>query len=115
HGEFGMGAGQAPTYPNGSHMAEVEIDIETGKVALVRYTAVDDAGTILNPLLFDGQVHGGIAQGAGQALMEDVHYDRSSGQLLTGSFMDYCMPRADDFCRFDISANEVPTARNPLG
>lgn len=115
HGEFGMGMGEAPTYPNGAHLAEVEIDPETGKVALVRYTAVDDAGTILNPLLFDGQVHGGIAQGAGQALMEDVHYDPASGQLLTGSFMDYCMPRADDFCRFDIAANEVPTARNPLG
>jgi carbon-monoxide dehydrogenase large subunit len=115
HGEFGMGAGQAPTYPNGCHLAEVEIDAETGKVSLLRYTAVDDAGTILNPLLFDGQIHGGIAQGAGQALMEDVHYDRQSGQLLSGSFMDYCMPRADDFCSFDISANVVPTARNPLG
>ncbi len=115
HGEFGMGQGQAPTYPNGCHLAEVEIDADTGKVELVRYTAVDDAGTILNPLLFDGQVHGGIAQGAGQILMEDVHYDPQSGQLLSGSFMDYCMPRADDFCQFEITANEVPTARNPLG
>ncbi|MEE8332844.1 MAG: molybdopterin cofactor-binding domain-containing protein, partial [Alphaproteobacteria bacterium] len=115
HGEFGMGPGQAPTYPNGCHLAEVEIDADTGKVELVRYTAVDDAGTILNPLLFDGQVHGGIAQGAGQIMMEDVHYDPDSGQLLSGSFMDYCMPRADDFCQFEISANEVPTARNPLG
>ena len=115
HGEFGMGQGQAPTFPNGVHLAEVEIDVETGKVELVRYTAVDDAGTILNPLLFDGQVHGGIVQGASQIMMEDIHYDRESGQLLTGSFMDYCMPRADDFCTFDIAANEVPTARNPLG
>ena len=114
HGEFGMGQGQAPTYPNGCHLAEIEIDIDTGKVDLVRYSAVDDAGTILNPLLFDGQVHGGIVQGAGQIMMEEVYYDES-GQLITGSFMDYGMPRADDFCAFDISANVVPTARNPLG
>jgi carbon-monoxide dehydrogenase large subunit len=115
HGEFGMGMGEAPTYPNGSHLAEVEIDAETGKITLTRYTAVDDAGTVLNPLLFDGQVHGGIVQGVSQIIMEDVHYDRESGQLITGSFMDYCMPRADDFCDFKISANEVPTLRNPLG
>ena len=114
-GEFGMGRGDSPTFPNGAHMAEVEIDAETGAIELVRYTAVDDAGTILNPMLFDGQVHGGIVQGAAQILMENVHYDRDSGQLATGTFMDYCMPRADDFCRFDIAANEVPTARNPLG
>ena len=115
HGEFGMGQGQAPTFPNGVHMAEVELDRDTGSVRLVRYTAVDDAGTILNPILFDGQVHGGIVQGAGQILMEDVNYDRDTGQLVSGSFLDYCMPRADDFCEFNISANEVPTARNPLG
>ena len=115
HGEFGMGQGQAPTYPNGSHLAEIEIDADTGRVELVRYTAVDDAGVILNPMLFDGQVHGGIVQGASQILMEEVNYDRDSGQLLSGSFMDYCMPRADDFCNFDISANVVPTERNPLG
>ena len=115
HGQFGASPGTESTFPNGVHVAEVEIDIDTGKVALVRYTAVDDAGTILNPLLFDGQIHGGIVQGAGQILMEDVHYDRDSGQLLSGSFMDYCMPRADDFCDFNIAANEVPTARNPLG
>jgi carbon-monoxide dehydrogenase large subunit len=114
HGEFGMGPGGAPTYPNGSHLAEIEIDAETGRVSLVRYAAVDDAGNILNPMLFDGQVHGGIVQGAGQALMEDINYD-ASGQLLTGSFMDYAMPRADDFCDFEITANEVPTERNPLG
>ncbi len=115
HGEFGMGQGDAPTYPNGCHLAEIEIDADTGHVALVRYTAVDDAGVILNPILFDGQVHGGIVQGAGQILMEDVRYDPESGQLLSGSFMDYCMPRADDFCNFDIFANVVPTERNPLG
>jgi carbon-monoxide dehydrogenase large subunit len=115
HGEFGMGEGDAPVYPNGAHLAEVEIDVDTGKVALIRYAAVDDAGNILNPMLFDGQVHGGIVQGAGQALMEDVNYDPDSGQLMTGSFMDYCMPRADDFPDFKLAANEVPTARNPLG
>ena len=87
----------------------------TGKVDLVRYTAIDDAGTILNPMLFDGQIHGGIVQGAGQILMEDVNYDRETGQLLNASFMDYCMPRADDFCDFELAANEVPTKRNPLG
>lgn len=115
HGEFGMGQGQAPTYPNGCHLAEISIDSETGKIDLVRYTAVDDAGTILNPKLFDGQVHGGIVQGAGQILMENVFYDKENGQLISGSFMDYCMPRADDFCSFSISANEIPTLRNPLG
>ena len=115
HGQFGATPGEGSTFPNGVHAAEIEIDIDTGRVEIVRYTAVDDAGTILNPLLFDGQIHGGIVQGASQILMEDVNYDRESGQLLSGSFMDYCMPRADDFCDFDIAANEVPTARNPLG
>ena len=112
HGEFGVGEG--PVYPNGAHLVEVEIDAETGRIEIVRYVAVDDAGVVLNPLLFDGQVHGGIAQGAGQILMEDIHYD-AGGQLLTGSFMDYAMPRADDFCTFELAANEVPTKRNPLG
>ena len=112
-GDFGSTSGSV--YPNGCHLAEVEIDMETGSLELVRYTCVDDAGTILNPLLFDGQIHGGIAQGVGQILMEAVEYDRSSGQLLSGSFMDYAMPRASDFCHFELLANEVPTARNPLG
>jgi carbon-monoxide dehydrogenase large subunit len=112
-GDFGSTTGAV--YPNGCHLAEVEIDLETGQLELVRYTCVDDAGTILNPLLFDGQIHGGIAQGVGQILMESVEYDRGSGQLLSGSFMDYAMPRANDFCHFELLANEVPTARNPLG
>jgi carbon-monoxide dehydrogenase large subunit len=112
HGEFGIGEG--PVYPNGAHLIEVEIDADTGNIDMVRYVAVDDAGVVLNPLLFEGQVHGGIAQGAGQILMEDLNYD-DAGQLLTGSFMDYAMPRADDFCNFELAANEVPTARNPLG
>ena len=113
HGNFGSDAG--PVFPNGVHLAEVEIDAETGKVELVGYRGVDDAGTILNPLLFDGQIHGGIVQGAGQILMEDIRYDVESGQLLSGSFIDYAMPRADDFCHFALKANEVPTALNPLG
>ena len=111
-GDFGSDHG--PVYPNGFHLAEIEIDRATGRVRLVRYSCVDDAGVVLNPLLFDAQVHGGIVQGAGQILMEDVAYD-ADGQLLSGSFMDYAMPRADDFCHFDLTANEVPTARNPLG
>ena len=111
-GDFGSDDG--PVYPNGFHLAEVEIDRDTGRVRLARYNCVDDAGTVLNPILFDAQVHGGIVQGAGQILMEDVNYD-GNGQLLTASFMDYAMPRADDFCHFELAANEVPTQRNPLG
>jgi len=101
--------------PNTYHVCEIEIDPETGISEIVRYTAVHDVGVELNPSLVEGQAVGGIAQAAGQALMEQIVYDPDSGQLLTGSFMDYCMPRADDFCTFEISANEVPTARNPLG
>ena len=107
--------GTAPAWPNGTHICEVEIDAETGKVELKRYVAVDDVGTVLNPLLVEGQIFGGIVQGAGQALMEDLVYDRESGQLVTGSFTDYCMPRADDFCSFELHENPVPTATNPLG
>jgi carbon-monoxide dehydrogenase large subunit len=101
--------------PNSCHVCEVEIDPETGVTEIVRYTAVHDVGVELNPLLVDGQVHGGIAQGAGQALMEGVIYDPTNGQVLTGSFMDYAMPRADDFCSFEIDRNPVPTKTNPLG
>ena len=115
HGQFGASPGTESTFPNGAHAAEIEIDKDTGKIELVRYTAIDDAGTVLNPLLFDGQIHGGIVQGASQILMEDITYDCDTGQLVNASFMDYCMPRADDFCDFNIAANEVPTARNPLG
>jgi len=107
---------QAPVnnYPNGCHIAEVEIDRETGKVDITRYSVVDDFGTMLNPLLLHGQVHGGVAQGAGQALMEDVHFD-AEGQLVTGSFMDYAMPRAHDLCAMEVESNPVPTKTNPLG
>jgi len=101
--------------PNSCHVCEVEIDPDTGVTELVRYSSVHDVGIEINPLLVDGQVHGGIAQGVGQALMEDVAYDPESGQVLSGSFMDYCMPRADDFCTFDLDRHPVPTATNPLG
>ena len=112
--ETGTFAGGERTYPNGCHISEVEVDAETGAVALVRYTAVDDVGHIINPLLVEGQLHGGIAQGVGQALMENIAYD-ASGQLVSGSFMDYAMPRADHFCTFTLGENEVPTKTNPLG
>jgi aerobic carbon-monoxide dehydrogenase large subunit len=102
------------TFPNGAHVVEVEIDRDTGRVALARYTAVDDVGHMINPLLVEGQLHGAIVMGVGQALMEGIAYD-PSGQLLTGSFMDYRMPRARDFCAFTLGENEVPTKTNPLG
>jgi carbon-monoxide dehydrogenase large subunit len=105
----------ATAWPNGTHICEVEIDAQTGKVGLTRYVAVDDVGTVLNPLLVEGQIFGGIAQGAGQALVEDLVYDPDSGQLVTGSFTDYCMPRADDFCSFELHENPIPTPSNPLG
>ncbi|MDB5594397.1 MAG: hypothetical protein JWM36_1358 [Hyphomicrobiales bacterium] len=101
--------------PNSSHVCEVEIDPETGIIRIDRYTAVHDVGVELNPLLVEGQVHGGIAQAAGQALMENIAYDADSGQMLSGSFMDYAMPRADDFPMFDIDRNPIPTKTNPLG
>lgn len=102
------------TFPNGVHVAEVEIDPETGAVELQRYVAVDDFGTVLNPMLTIGQVHGGVAQGIGQALMERTVYDET-GQLLSGSFMDYCVPRAADLPEFDIHLAGVPTTANSLG
>jgi carbon-monoxide dehydrogenase large subunit len=103
------------TFPNGTHVCEVEIDPETGRSEIVRYCGIDDVGTELNPLLVKGQIQGGIAQGAGQALMENMVYDPESGQILSGSFMDYAMPRASDFCLFDLGSHPVPTATNPLG
>ena len=91
----GSFSSEPPNYPNGCHICEVEVDPDSGAVAVVRYAAVDDVGRVMNHLLCEGQVHGGVAQGVGQALMEAVLYD-GSGQLVTGSFQDYCMPRADD-------------------
>jgi len=105
----------AETFPNGTHVCEVEIDPETGSVAPVAYTVVDDVGTEINPLTLAGQVVGGVVQGLGQVLMEQIVYDRDAGQLLTASFMDYAMPRASDLCDFRIGHNPVPTKLNPLG
>ncbi len=104
-----------PSFPNGCHVAEVEIDPETGGVALIAYTAVDDCGRVLQPVLVEGQVQGGVAQGVGQALMEHGVYDDASGQLLAGSFMDYAMPRADDLPPIASLFHPVPSQRNPLG
>jgi carbon-monoxide dehydrogenase large subunit len=101
-------------FPNGSHVCEIEIDIETGEIEIVRYSVVDDVGTVMNPLLLHGQIHGGVAQGAGQILMEDVQFDKD-GQLLTGSLMDYAVPRADTLCSMRVESNPVPTKTNPLG
>jgi carbon-monoxide dehydrogenase large subunit len=103
------------TFPNGCHIAEVEIDEETGALRLERYTAVDDFGRLVNPLLTEGQVQGGVAQGIGQALHEHVVYEEGSGQLLSASLMDYGLPRAGDLPSFDIGFNEVLTKANPLG
>jgi aerobic carbon-monoxide dehydrogenase large subunit len=104
-----------PSFPNGCHICEVEIDPETGEAALDRYTVVDDIGTVINPLLAKGQIQGGIAQGAGQALLEDVVYDRESGQLLTGTLLDYGIPRADTMPAISIDFSPVPSTTNPLG
>jgi len=112
----GVGAEDAVSnFPNGCHICEVEVDPATGRVEIVRYIAVDDVGTVINPMLVDGQVHGGVAQGIGQAMMENVEYDPESGQLLSGSFMDYAMPHADDMPSIEVDLHVVPTPTNPLG
>ncbi len=104
------------TYPNGCHVCELEIDSETGHVDLINYTVVDDLGKVINPLIVEGQVHGGIVQGLGQVLMEHCIYDHSNGQLITGSFMDYAMPRADNVPpKISLDFNEVLCTKNPLG
>jgi carbon-monoxide dehydrogenase large subunit len=104
------------SYPNGCHVAEVEVDPDTGKTSVVKYTVVDDLGRIINPLLAEGQVHGGIAQGLGQVLMEDCVYDPDSGQLMTASFQDYAMPRADDMPPVSVTFNEnAPCTTNAMG
>jgi carbon-monoxide dehydrogenase large subunit len=104
----------AVTFPNGCHVCEAEIDAETGAVRVVRYAVVDDVGRMVNPLLVKGQIHGGVVQGLGQGLFEVLTYD-ASGQLLSGSFMDYAVPRADDVPLFEVDSHEVPTRVNPLG
>jgi carbon-monoxide dehydrogenase large subunit len=113
--ETGTFAPKQATWPNGCHVCEVEVDPDTGTVTLVSYVIVDDVGTVINPVTLKGQIHGGVAQGVGQALMEEVVYDQESGQLLTASFMDYAMPRADTFCDITIKSNPVPTKLNPMG
>ena len=105
----------APTFPNGCHVATVEIDRATANLVLVRYVAVNDVGTLLNRRLVDGQMHGGLAQGIGQALLEQVVYDPNSGQMLTGSLNDYCYPKADDFGLFELDYVEIACRSNPLG
>jgi aerobic carbon-monoxide dehydrogenase large subunit len=106
---------EVENFPNGCHVCELEIDRDIGEVEIVRYSVVDDVGTVLNPLLLHGQIAGGIAQGVGQILKENIHFDLASGQLVTGSFMDYAMPRAGDLTGFAIKSNPVPTKTNPLG
>jgi carbon-monoxide dehydrogenase large subunit len=120
--EFGLGlegsgtyAGDIPSYPNGCHAVEVEIDPETGAATIDRYTVIDDCGRPINPLICEGQIQGGIAQGIGQALIENVVYDRQSGQLLSGSFLDYGMPRATDVGQLTAMFSLVPCTTNPLG
>jgi carbon-monoxide dehydrogenase large subunit len=104
-----------PSFPNGCHICELDVDPETGLVEIDRYTVVDDCGTVINPLLAKGQIQGGVAQGAGQALLEDVVYDHDSGQLLTGTLMDYGIPRADTMPAIAIDFSPVPSTTNPLG
>jgi aerobic carbon-monoxide dehydrogenase large subunit len=102
------------TYPFGCHIAIVEVDAETGKVKLNRFIAVDDVGNVINPMIVDGQIHGGLAQGIGQAMFEGIQYDEE-GNITNGSFMDYCMPRADDLPMFEIDRQTTPCPHNPLG
>ncbi len=103
------------TYPAGAHICEVEVDPDTGRSKVVQFVAVDDFGNVVNPMIVEGQVHGGLAQGLGQAMLEACAYDAESGQLLTGSYMDYTMPRADDLPRFTVDTTVTPCTHNPLG
>jgi carbon-monoxide dehydrogenase large subunit len=103
------------TFPAGCHICEVEIDPATGETRIVSFTAVDDFGKVVNPMIVEGQVHGGLTQGIGQALLEGCVYDKQSGQLLTGSMMDYALPRADDVPSFKVATQETPCTHNPLG
>jgi carbon-monoxide dehydrogenase large subunit len=103
------------TFPAGSHICEVEIDPDTGVTQIVSFTAVDDFGNVVNPMIVEGQVHGGLAQGIGQALLESCRYDKDTGQLVTGSFLDYCVPRSDDLPSFKVGTEVTPCTHNPLG
>jgi carbon-monoxide dehydrogenase large subunit len=111
----GSYASEPGNFPNGCHACEVEIDPDTGTVEVVRYTCIDDLGRVINPMIVEGQIHGALAQGLGQALMEHVVYDKGSGQLVSGSFMDYAMPRATDLPPIAIDFHNVPAKTNPLG
>jgi carbon-monoxide dehydrogenase large subunit len=103
------------TFPAGTYVCEVEVDPKTGGVEIIQFTAADDFGTIVNPMIVEGQVHGGLAQGIGQALLEGCRYDRDSGQLVTATFMDYAIPRASDLVSFNVSTTVTPCKTNPLG
>jgi aerobic carbon-monoxide dehydrogenase large subunit len=121
--QFGIGlegsgshSPEPPSHPSGAHAVEVEIDPDTGEVSIERYVMVDDLGQVLNPMIVDGQQHGGVAQGIiGQALYEHAVYDRSTAQLVTGSFMAYAMPRADMLPKFEIALEEIRCKTNPIG
>src|SRR5207237_241871 len=120
--KFGVGleaagtfSAEPPSHPNGSHVCEVEVDPDTGEVTIDRYFVVDDLGRVLNPMIVRGQIQGGVVQGIGQALIEHQVYDRQSGQLISGSFMDYGMPRADTMPNVEAELEEVPCKTNPVG
>jgi carbon-monoxide dehydrogenase large subunit len=120
--EFGVGleaagswAAEPPNFPNGCHAIELEVDPETGAISVERYAAVDDCGRVINPMICKGQIHGGIAQGLGQAWRENIVYDPETGQCLSGTFMDYAMPRAADMPKVESVFHEVPCKTNPLG
>jgi carbon-monoxide dehydrogenase large subunit len=110
-----MFQGAASTFPNGCHVCEVEVDPDTGKVELVSYHVLDDFGRVINPMLVAGQVHGGVVQGLGQAVLENCVYDPDSAQLLTASFSDYAMPRADDMPDIDFAYEEIPCKTHEMG
>jgi carbon-monoxide dehydrogenase large subunit len=111
----GTASAEPPNFPNGCHICELEVDPETGEVFIDRYAVVDDVGVTINPLICEGQIHGALAQGIGQALFENVSFDRESGQMLSASFMDYAMPRASDFPDYALEFVEVRCTTNPVG
>ncbi len=113
--DFGMSTSDSATFPNGCHICELEIDEETGVIEIASYTVVDDFGRLINPMIVEGQIHGGLAQGIGQAILENAVFDNDSGQFISGSFMDYAMPRASDMPNYSISWSHVPCTTNAMG